>query len=117
MAAAGRASWWKRERQPRAHERGSRQHQDHPDGGQDGGTVLSGELAGAIEHRWRRRFDGLVVQVPLHVFAERERRRIPPTPVFLQGLHRDPVQLASHQASHLRRVDVAACRDRRQRLA
>ena len=79
--------------------------------------MLARQLAGAIQQRWRRRFHGIPIQVPSHVPAQLQGRRVPPRPVFLQGLHRDPVQFAPHQLGQARRLDVAAGRDRGQRLA
>ena len=73
--------------------------------------MAPGELAAAIPGRGRAGLDRLVSAVPRDVGGEGAGGLVAAAAVFLQGLHRDPVQLATQQVIQLARVGLAVGRD------
>ena len=60
--------------------------------------------------------DRLVVEEPLDVVGQADRRLVPPLPLLGQRLHHDPVEVAPHEPAQPRRLDLAVGGEARQRL-
>ena len=99
---------------PRADGRGRDEYRREGPRCGDGDAMLPRELAQPVSGRRRSGLDRLARQISLDVAHQVIGRLIPPFPVLLERLVRDPVELAAHQPCELRRLHIAVRGDRRQ---
>ena len=93
---------------------GEREQRDEHRHAQHESSILASEFLDAIEGRWGACFDRFVSEVSLDVACQRAGGFIASVAVLLQGLHDDPVEVASEDGPQPFRLGAALFRDSRQ---